>query len=213
MWSVIILNVWRGLPVLGGDPAGRADRGAAGGHRGGQDRRRGAAAPLHYVVVPIVRPILFVGLLYSIVFSFTDFSAVWLLTQGGPYNTTHVFGTYAYNIGINAGDIGHGRGHHAVHLPVPGPDRGPHAALPPEGVRRGRARALWRRLKRDYGPYLPLAPYLFVVLFPFYWMVITAFKRDNDLYNLTTAPVLVQGGARRSTTCSSCSRARCSSPG
>ena len=36
------------------------------------------------------------------------FSAVWLLTQGGPYNTTHVFGTYAYNIGINAGDIGMG---------------------------------------------------------------------------------------------------------
>jgi multiple sugar transport system permease protein len=46
----------------------------------------------------------------------------------------------------------------------------------------------WRRFKRDYGPYLPLSPYLFVVLFPFYWMVITAFKRDNDLYNLTTAP-------------------------
>jgi multiple sugar transport system permease protein len=49
-------------------------------------------------------------------------------------------------------------------------------------------RRLWRRLRQDYGPYLPLAPYLFVVLFPFYWMVITAFKRDNDLYNLTTAP-------------------------
>ena len=49
-------------------------------------------------------------------------------------------------------------------------------------------RRLWRRLKRDYGPYLPLSPYLFVVLFPFYWMLITAFKRDRDLYNLTTAP-------------------------
>ena len=69
------------------------------------------AGPLrrfHYVIVPIVRPILLVGLLYSVVFSFTDFSAVWLLTQGGPYNTTHVFGTYAYNIGINAGDLGMG---------------------------------------------------------------------------------------------------------
>jgi multiple sugar transport system permease protein len=46
----------------------------------------------------------------------------------------------------------------------------------------------WRQLRRDYGPYVPLAPYLFVVLFPFYWMLITAFKRDSDLYNLTTAP-------------------------
>jgi multiple sugar transport system permease protein len=49
-------------------------------------------------------------------------------------------------------------------------------------------RSAWRRVRRDYGPYLPLSPYLFIVLFPFYWMVITAFKRDNDLYNLTTAP-------------------------
>ena len=48
--------------------------------------------------------------------------------------------------------------------------------------------ALWRRIKRDYGPYLPLAPYLLVVLFPFYWMIITTFKRDNDLYNLTGVP-------------------------
>jgi multiple sugar transport system permease protein len=50
------------------------------------------------------------------------------------------------------------------------------------------SRTVWRRIRRDYGPYLPLSPYLFIVLFPFYWMLITAFKRDNDLYNLTTAP-------------------------
>ena len=48
--------------------------------------------------------------------------------------------------------------------------------------------ALWKRIRRDYGPYLPLSPYLFVVLFPFYWMIITTFKRDNDLYNLTGVP-------------------------
>jgi multiple sugar transport system permease protein len=47
---------------------------------------------------------------------------------------------------------------------------------------------LWRTIKRDYGPYLPLSPYLFIVLFPFYWMIITTFKRDNDLYNLTGVP-------------------------
>src|ERR1044072_8141191 len=47
---------------------------------------------------------------------------------------------------------------------------------------------LWRRIKHNYGPDLPLSPDLFIVLFPFYWMVITAFKRDRDLYNLDTAP-------------------------
>jgi multiple sugar transport system permease protein len=108
MWSVIILNVWRGFPfsaviLLAGLTAVPVEIIEAAKIDGAGPLRR-----FFYVVAPIVRPILFVGLLYSIVFSFTDFSAVWLLTQGGPYNTTHVFGTYAYNIGINAGDIGQG---------------------------------------------------------------------------------------------------------
>ncbi len=46
----------------------------------------------------------------------------------------------------------------------------------------------WRKIKRDFGPYLPLSPYLFIVLFPFYWMVVTTFKTDKDLYNLTGVP-------------------------
>jgi multiple sugar transport system permease protein len=108
MWSVIILNVWRGFPfsaviLLAALTAVPPEVIEA--------AKMDAAGPLrrfHYVIVPMVRPILFVGLLYSVVFSFTDFSAVWLLTQGGPYNTTHVFGTYAYNVGINAGDLGMG---------------------------------------------------------------------------------------------------------
>jgi multiple sugar transport system permease protein len=108
MWSVIILNVWRGFPfsaviLLAGLTAVPVEIIEAAKIDGAGPLRR-----FFYVVAPIVRPILFVGLLYSVVFSFTDFSAVWLLTQGGPYNTTHVFGTYAYNVGINAGDIGQG---------------------------------------------------------------------------------------------------------
>jgi multiple sugar transport system permease protein len=108
MWSVIILNVWRGFPfsaviLLAGLTAVPIELIEAAKIDGAGPVRR-----FYYVVVPIVRPILLVGLLYSIVFSFTDFSSVWLLTQGGPYNTTHVFGTYAYNIGINAGDLGMG---------------------------------------------------------------------------------------------------------
>jgi len=43
-------------------------------------------------------------------------------------------------------------------------------------------RRLWKRIKRDYGPYLPLSPYLFVVLFPFYWMIVTSLKHDKEIY-------------------------------
>ena len=39
--------------------------------------------------------------------------------------------------------------------------------------------------------YLPLLVFLFVLLFPFYWMFITAFKSDAELYNLKLNPFLI----------------------
>ena len=41
-----------------------------------------------------------------------------------------------------------------------------------------------RALKRIVGLYLPLAVFLFFALFPFYWMLISSFKANPDLYNL-----------------------------
>ena len=39
--------------------------------------------------------------------------------------------------------------------------------------------------------YIPLCLFLFVLLFPFYWMFITAFKSDMELYNLKLNPFLI----------------------
>ncbi len=39
--------------------------------------------------------------------------------------------------------------------------------------------------------YLPLCIFLFVLLFPFYWMFITAFKSDMELYNLKLNPFFI----------------------
>ena len=36
--------------------------------------------------------------------------------------------------------------------------------------------------------YLGLTPYLFIALFPIYWMLITAFKQDPDLYRMENIP-------------------------
>lgn len=60
------------------------------------------------VILPIIAPIVVVGLLYGTVFAFTDLSVVYLLTKGGPINSTHVLGSYAFQVGINSGDIARG---------------------------------------------------------------------------------------------------------
>jgi len=45
-----------------------------------------------------------------------------------------------------------------------------------------------RQLVADGGFFAALAGLLVFAAFPFYWMIITAFKRDSDLYNLESNP-------------------------
>jgi multiple sugar transport system permease protein len=60
------------------------------------------------ISVPIIAPIVSVGVIFGTVFAFTDMSVVWLITKGGPINSTHVLGSYAFQVGISSGDIGQG---------------------------------------------------------------------------------------------------------
>jgi multiple sugar transport system permease protein len=63
---------------------------------------------LLYVDVPLQAPIALVAVLFGIVFTAGDFAVVYILTQGGPFNSTQVLPTWAFQIGINAGSLGEG---------------------------------------------------------------------------------------------------------
>jgi multiple sugar transport system permease protein len=63
---------------------------------------------LWYVDVPLQLPIALVAVLFGIVFTAGDFAVVYILTQGGPFNSTQVLPTWAFAIGINAGSLGEG---------------------------------------------------------------------------------------------------------
>jgi multiple sugar transport system permease protein len=62
----------------------------------------------HHIVVPMIFPILMVGFLFDTVFTLSDLSVVYILTQGGPGNATQVLPVLAYQIGIQAGNLGRG---------------------------------------------------------------------------------------------------------
>ena len=63
---------------------------------------------LWYVDIPLQLPIALVAVLFGIVFTAVDFAVVYVLTRGGPFNSTQVLPTWAYFVGIDGGSLGEG---------------------------------------------------------------------------------------------------------
>jgi multiple sugar transport system permease protein len=61
-----------------------------------------------YVTLPLQLPIATVAVLFGIVFTATDMTVVYILTQGGPFNSTQMLTTWAYFIGVRGGSLGEG---------------------------------------------------------------------------------------------------------
>jgi multiple sugar transport system permease protein len=68
----------------------------------------GPLAKTFQITIPMMLPILTVAVLFGVVFTFTDMSVVYLLTRGGPYNSTHVLASLAFQDGVLGGDVGRG---------------------------------------------------------------------------------------------------------
>lgn len=118
MLCVIIVNAWRFFPFaivifLAGINAVPQDVLDAATVDGAGFWRR-----TYQIITPIIAPIVVVGLIFGIVFTFTDLSVVYLLTMGGPVNATSVLGFEGFQVGILSGDIAHGAAISLFMLPV-----------------------------------------------------------------------------------------------
>jgi multiple sugar transport system permease protein len=104
-FSVILVNVWYGAPfflimylaALKSVPVGLYEAADIDGAN--------ARQKLIYVTLPMMRNIIAITVLFSTIVTFANFDIVRVLTQGGPFNTTHLFGTYSFLLGIQSGDI------------------------------------------------------------------------------------------------------------
>src|SRR6201993_1750260 len=64
-----------------------------------------AMQKLFFVTLPMMRNIISITVLFSLIVTFADFDIVRILTAGGPQDMTHIFATYAFEVGILSGDI------------------------------------------------------------------------------------------------------------
>jgi len=108
MIAVIAVNVWRGLPffaivVLAGLVSIPSEY-----YEAAEVDGAGSWGRFRHVTLPLLKPVLAVVVLFSTIFTFADFNIVQVLTRGGPVNTTHLFATLAYQVGLNGGNLGQG---------------------------------------------------------------------------------------------------------
>src|SRR3989475_7071854 len=108
MMSVILVHTWHVLPfstviLLAGLTAIPRDIPEAAAVDGA-----GFWRTLVHITIPMMRPILNVALLFGIIFTFTDITVVYILTRGGPYDSTQVVPSLAFFTGILGGDLAEG---------------------------------------------------------------------------------------------------------
>ncbi len=108
LYTCIFVNIWRGLPffiitILAGLVSIPEHLYEAADIDGAT-----AWDKFWKITVPLLRPILAIIILFSTIFTLADFNIVFVLTRGGPINSTHLFATYSYVTGIGNHEIGLG---------------------------------------------------------------------------------------------------------
>src|ERR1051325_6276169 len=107
-WSVIFANIWRGVPfvaitLLAGLQTVSPSLYEAATIDGATPWQR-----FRHITYPLLTPIIAVVMTFSVLFTFTDFQLIWVMTRGGPVNATHLMATYSYQRAIMSGYLGEG---------------------------------------------------------------------------------------------------------
>jgi multiple sugar transport system permease protein len=107
-WSVIFANIWRGVPfvaitLLAGLQTVSPSLYEAATIDGATPWQR-----FRYITYPLLTPIIAVVMTFSVLFTFTDFQLIWVMTRGGPVNATHLMATLSYQRAILGGQLGEG---------------------------------------------------------------------------------------------------------
>ena len=108
LWAAIVVNTWRGMPffaitLLAGLQTINPDLHEAASLDGANAWHR-----FWRVTWPLLKPVTIVVVVFSVIQTFSDFQLIYVLTGGGPANSTHLLATYAYQIGVGTGLLGEG---------------------------------------------------------------------------------------------------------
>jgi multiple sugar transport system permease protein len=107
-FATIAANIWRGVPfvaitLLAGLQTISPSYYEAASLDGASDWQQ-----FRHVTLPLLTPIIAVVMTFSVLFTFTDFQLIYVLTRGGPLNATHLMATLSFQRAISGGSLGEG---------------------------------------------------------------------------------------------------------
>jgi multiple sugar transport system permease protein len=105
---VCLANIWRGIPFFGITILAGLQAVPGELHESAAIDGAGMWQRFRHVTFPHIKGVVLIASLLSVIWTFADFQLIYVLTKGGPANQTHIFGTYAYQIGLAATEIGMG---------------------------------------------------------------------------------------------------------
>jgi multiple sugar transport system permease protein len=107
-FATIAANIWRGVPfvaisLLAGLQTISPSYYEAASLDGASEWQQ-----FRHVTLPLLTPIIAVVMTFSVLFTFTDFQLIYVLTRGGPLNATHLMATLSFQRAISGGSLGEG---------------------------------------------------------------------------------------------------------
>jgi len=107
-WAVIFANIWRGVPFVAITLLAGLQTVSPSLYEAATIDGASRWQIFRFVTYPLLTPIIAVVMTFSVLFTFTDFQLIWVLTRGGPVNATQLMATLSYQRAILGGQLGEG---------------------------------------------------------------------------------------------------------
>ena len=107
-FSTILANVWRGIPFVAISLLAGLQTISPSLYEAASIDGATSWQKFRYVTLPLLTPIIAVVMTFSVLFTFTDFQLIYVLTRGGPLNATHLMATLSFQRAISGGAMGEG---------------------------------------------------------------------------------------------------------
>lgn len=107
-FSTIVANVWRGIPFVAISLLAGLQTISPSYYEASAIDGATPWQQFRHVTLPLLTPIIAVVMTFSVLFTFTDFQLIYVLTRGGPLNSTHLMATLAFQRAVSGGALGEG---------------------------------------------------------------------------------------------------------